>query len=161
MEKKVSENIFDVLKNMEALERAVADLYLLCSQTGLFAKEFWADMGQAEIKHARIVSRMTELISKKPESFELNSQFKSAAIKTATSGIKWHMDRLKKNGMTEEKMLYIARDLELAVLENCYNRIVKTSNSEFHSLMGEIVSDTVAHHDQLERRIKPLTPSRS
>jgi rubrerythrin len=161
MEKKVSENIFDVLKNMEALERAVADLYLLCSQTRLFAKEFWADMGQAEINHARIVSRMTELISKKPESFELNSQFKSAAIKTATSGIRWHMDRLKKNEMTEEKMLYIARDLELAVLENCYNSIVKTSNSEFHSLMGEIVSDTVAHHDQLERRIKPLTPSRS
>lgn len=77
------------------------------------------------------------------------------------SGIKWHMDRLKKNGMTEEKMLYIARDLELAVLENCYNSIVKTSNSEFQSLMGEIVSDTVTHHDQLERKIKPLTPSRS
>jgi hypothetical protein len=161
MEKKVSENIFDVLKNMEALERSVADLYLLCSQTGLFDKEFWANMGQSEIKHARIVSRMMELVSKTPGSFELNSQFKSAAIKTATSGIKWHMDRLKKNGMTEDKMLYIARDLELAVLENCYKSIVKTSSSEFHSLMDEIVSDTVTHHDQLERKIKPLTPSRS
>lgn len=161
MEKKVSENIFDVLKSMEALERTVADLYLLCSQTGLFDKEFWATMGQAEIKHARIVSRMMELISEKTGSFELNSQFKSAAIKTATSGIQWHMDRLKKNAMTEEKMLYIARDLEQAVLENCYNSIVKTDNSEFHSLMGEIVSDTVTHHDQLERKIKPLTPARS
>ncbi len=161
MEKKVSENIFDVLKNMEALESAVADLYLLCSQTGVFDREFWANMGQSEIKHAQIVGRMMELVSKKPEGFELNSQFKSAAIKTATSGIRWHMDRLKNNGMTEDKMLYIARDLELAVLENCYKSIVKTDNSEFHSLMEEIVSDTVTHHDQLERKIKPPTSARS
>jgi rubrerythrin len=161
MEKKVSENIFDVLKNMEALERIVAELYLSCSQTGSFDKEFWTDMGQAEINHARHINRMMELISKKPESFELNSHFRSAAIRTATSGIQWHMDRLKKNGLPQEKMLYIARDLEQAVLENSYNNIVKTSNSEFQSLMNEVVSDTVAHHDQLERKIKSLTPSRS
>jgi len=161
MERKVSENIFDVLKNMEALERIIADLYLSCSQTGSFDMEFWTDMGQAEIKHARNINRMVELISKKPESFELNSHFKSAAIKTATSGIQWHMDRLKKNGMTEEKMLYIARDLEQAILENRYYNIVKTNDSVFQSLMNEIVSDTVAHHDQLERKIKPFTTSRS
>jgi len=156
MQKKVSENILDVLKNMEAFERIVAELYLSCSQTGSFDKEFWTDMGQAEIKHARNINSMMELISKKPESFELNSHFRSAAIKTATSGIQWHMDRLKKNGVTEEKMLYIARDLEQAILENSYNNIVKTSNSEFQSLMSEIVSDTVVHHDQLERKIKPF-----
>jgi hypothetical protein len=161
MEKKISENIFDVLKNMEAFERIVAALYLFCSQTGSFDKEFWTDMGEAEIKHARHISRMMELILKKPESFELNSHFRSAAIKTAAAGVQWHMDRLRKNGMTQEKMFYIARDLELAVLENCYNSIVKTNDSEFHSLMDEIVSDTVTHHNQLERKIKPLTPARS
>jgi hypothetical protein len=161
MQKKFSENIFDVLKNMEALERIVAELYLSCGQTASFDKEFWTDMGQAETKHARNIDRMVDLISKKPEGFELNSHFRSAAIKTATSGIQWHMGRLKKNEMTEEKMLYIARDLEQAVLENSYNNIVKTSNSEFESLMNEIVSDTVVHHDQLERKIKSLTPSRS
>lgn len=161
MEKKVAENIFDVLKNMEAFERTVAELYLSCSQTGSFDKQFWTDMGQAEIKHARHISSMMELISKKPESFELNSHFRSAAIKTAMSGIQWHMDRLKKNGLTEEKMLYIARDLEQAILENSYNSIVKTGNPEFQSLMNEIVSETVAHHDQLERKIHPATPSRS
>jgi hypothetical protein len=161
MEKKVSANIFDVLKNMEALERTVADLYLLCSRTRSFDKEFWNDMGQAEIKHARNINRMMELISKRPESYELNSHFRSAVIKTATSGIKWHLDRLKKNEMTEEKMLYIARDLEQAILEKSYNNVVKTSDSEFQSLMNEIISDTAAHHDQIERKIKPVTPSRS
>jgi len=161
MDKKVSENIFGVLKNMEALERILSELYLSCSQIASFDKEFWTDMGQAERKHTDNIKRMMELISKKPESFELNSQFKSAAIKTATSGIQWHMDRLQKNGLTEEKMLYIARDLEQAILENSYNNIVKTSNPEFQYLINEIVSETVAHHDQLERKIKPLIPSRS
>jgi len=161
MEKKISENIFDVMKNVEAFERIVAELYLSCSQTGSFDKQFWTDMGQAEIKHASHVNRMIELISRKPESFELNSHFKSAAIKTAMSGIQWHMDRLKKNGLTEEKMFYIARDLEQAILENSYNNIVRTSNPEFQSLMNEIVSETVAHHDQLERKITPPMPSRS
>jgi rubrerythrin len=161
MEKKVSENIFDVLKNMEVFERTVAELYLSCSQTGSFDKDFWTDMGEAEIKHARNIQRMIELISQKPERFELNSHFRSAAIKTAISGIQWHMDRLKKNGTSEEKMLHIARDLEQAILEKSYNTAVKTSHSEFQSLMNEIVSDTVAHHDQLERKIKPLTTSQS
>jgi hypothetical protein len=161
MEKKVSENIFDVLKNMEAFERTVAELYLSCSETGSFDKEFWTGMGEAEIKHARNIQRMMELISQKPESFELNAHFKSAAIKTATSGVQWNMDRLKKNGMTEEKMLYIARDLEQAILEKSYNTVVKTSHSEFQSLMNEIVSETVAHHNQLEGKIKTPTPSRS
>ena len=161
MQKKASESIFDVLKNMEVFEKTVAELYLSCSQAGSFDKEFWTDMGQAEIKHARNINRMIELISQKPESFELNSHFKSAAIKTATSGIQWHMDRLRKDGMPEEKMLYVARDLERAILENRYKDIIKTNDSAFQSLMNEIVSDTLAHHNQLERKIEPLTTSRS
>ncbi len=161
MLQKVSENSLDVLKNMEAFEKGIAELYLTCSQTMSFDKEFWTDMGQAEIKHARNINRMMELISRRPESFSLNPHFKSAAIKTAISGVRWHMNRLKKNELTEEKMLYVTRDLEQAILKNSYDNIVKTSDSEFQSLMNEIVSETVAHHDQLKSKIKPLTPSRS
>lgn len=118
-------------------------------------------MREAEVKHTQNIERIKELISKRPESFTVNPQFKSAAIKTAISGLRWHIQRLEKNEMTEERMLHIARDIEQSILENDYRDVVKTNDAAFQMLMDEIVSDTVAHHDQLNKKISPLTTSRS
>ena len=161
MLKKVSENINDILNIMEQFEEAASEVYKSCGQAWSHDKEFWADMGEAEVKHAQNIKRMKELTSKRPEGFTVNPQFKSAAIKTAILGLRWHIHRLGKNEMSEEKMLYIARDLEQTILENSYKDIVRTTNSEFQSLIGEIVSDTVAHHGQLDKKINSLTSSRS
>jgi hypothetical protein len=161
MLKKVSENIVDILNIMEEFERTVSEVYKSCGQIWPHDKEFWADMGEAEVKHAQHINRMKELILKRPESFILNAQFKSAAIKTAISGLRWHIQRLAKNELTEERMLYIARDTEQSILETGYKDAVRTSDAAFQTLMDEIVSDTVAHRAQLSKRIGPLTPVRS
>ncbi len=161
MLKKISENIVDILKIMEEFERTISELYDSCSQNRSYDQEFWADMREAESKHARNLNRMMELISRKPEGFTLDPQFRSAAIRTAIAGLRWHIQRFEKNEMTEDKMLFIARDLEQTILENHYKKIVKTSDSEFQSLMNEIVLETVAHHAQLESKVQPLTLSRS
>jgi hypothetical protein len=154
MFKKVSENIHDVLKTMEELEKMIEELYMTCSQIWSFDNGFWTHMELAERKHARNMNKMIKMISEKPESFVLNPQFKSAAIKTAFAGIKWHIQRLKKNEIAREKMLYISRDIEQSLLEKNYNKVVRTNDAAFESLMNEIVSDTAAHHDQLNKKIE-------
>lgn len=161
MLKKVSENIIDILNIMEEFEKMVSEVYKSCGQIWSHDKEFWADMREAEVKHAQNIKRIKELISKRPESFTANPKFKSAAIKTAISGLRWHIQRLEKNEITEERMLYIAQDIEQFILENDYRDVVKTNDAAFQMLMDEIVSDTVAHHDQLNKKISPLTTSRS
>lgn len=154
MQKKVSENILDVLKTMEQYERKIAELYLTCQQIWLVDKEFWTDMTRAEMKHAQNMNRMVEIISEKPESFTLNPQFRSTAAKTAFGGIEWQIQRLRKKEITKGKMFYIARDVEQSLIESKYNEITETSSIEFQSLMDEIVSDTIAHRDQLNKKIE-------
>jgi len=161
MLKKISENINDILNIMEQFEEAASEVYKSCGQAWSHDKEFWADMGEAEVKHAQNIKRMKELISKRPEGFTVNPQFKSAAVKTAILGLRWHIYRLEKNQMTEDRMFYIARDIEQSILESGYKDAVTTNDAAFQALMGEIVSDTVAHHDQLDRKINSLTASRS
>jgi hypothetical protein len=51
-------------------------------------------------------------------------------------------------------MLFISRDIEQSFLENRYGEIVKTNDTEFQSLMNEILLDTLAHREFLNDKIK-------
>jgi hypothetical protein len=73
------------------------------------------------------------------------------------SGIQWNIQRLRKREITEQNMLFIARDLERSILENQYAQIIKGDNSGFQALMKEIVSDTVDHHAFLIQKIGEIS----
>jgi hypothetical protein len=51
-------------------------------------------------------------------------------------------------------MLFISRDIEQSILESRYGEIVKSSDVEFQSLMKEIESETLAHREFLNDKIK-------
>ena len=51
-------------------------------------------------------------------------------------------------------MLFISRDIEQSILEKQYAEIVRSANIEFHSLINEIISDTLTHREFLNDKIK-------
>ena len=114
-------------------------------------------MERAEIKHAGNVSRIKKIISEKPDRFTLGRLFKVPAVQTMMSGIQWNIQRLKKREITQQNMLFIARDLECSILENQYAQIIKGDDSGFQALMNEIVSDTVDHHESLIHKISEIS----
>ena len=114
-------------------------------------------MERAETKHAGIVNRIKKIISEKPDKFVLGRLFKVPAIQTMISGIQWNIQRLRKREITEQNMLFIARDLERSILENQYAQIIKGDDSGFQALMNEIVSDTVDHHEYLIQKISEVS----
>ena len=114
-------------------------------------------MERAEIKHAGIVSRIKKIISETPDKFLLGRLFKVPAVQTMMSGIQWNIQRLEKREITQQNMLFIARDLERSILENQYAQIIKGDDSGFQALMNEIVSDTVDHHDYLIQKIGEIS----
>ena len=149
-------NLAVILKAMADFELAIAELYRTCSQIWLVDKEFWADMEKAEMKHTENISKMSEIVFGKPDHFEPGRLLKPAAVQTSILGIKWHTERLKKRELSERKMLFIARDLEQSTLESSYGDIIKTSDTEFQTLIKEVLSDTVAHRDRLDKKISEI-----
>jgi hypothetical protein len=115
------------------------------------------DMEKAEFKHADNLDRMNQIISERPENFELGRSFSPIAIKTFLSGIKSIIQGLKEKKIDEIKILFLARDIEQSYLENKYVEITKTEDNEFKSLMREIHSDTVFHRDYLNNKIREFT----
>ena len=158
MIRKETTNLVQILEVMADLELAAAELYKTCGQVWLVHKGFWDDMELAEIKHAANINRMSRIVSEEPQRFELAHPLKPAAIQTSISGIKWNMQRIRDKALTEKSVLFIARDLEHSMLEARYPEILKTDDSEYKSLINEVFSDTLAHRERLEKRIKQIAP---
>ena len=146
-------NLSEVLKSMVQFELTVAELYRTCGQTRGTDREFWSEMERAEMRHAQNIKKMSQIISSKPEAFEVGRSFKSGAIQTVILGIKSNIERIKRKELTEKKMLFIGRDIEHSILESNYGEIVKTNEAEFESLLREIVSDTIEHREYLDIKI--------
>jgi len=139
---------------MAEYELALAELYLTCSQIWPDNKYFWILMERGEVKHAHYISKITKMVTEKPEVFELGRPFNPATIQISISGVRWNLQRLKNKEITERNMLFISRDIEQSFLGNQYGEIVKTNNTEFQSLMNEILLDTLAHREFLNDKIK-------
>lgn len=143
-----------VLNRMAEYELALAELYRTCSQTWPDNKYFWILLERAEVKHSEYLNKIIQMVMEKPEVFELGHPFKPAAIQIAILGLQGNLQRLKNKEITEKNMLFISRDIEQSILEKHYGEIVRSNNIEFHSLINEIISDTLAHREFLNDKIK-------
>jgi hypothetical protein len=158
MIQKSSPNLISILKSIADFELATAELYRACSQVWDLDKEFWVAMQQAELKHSKNINRMTDIVCSKPADFTPGRVFAPAAVQTSIAGIKGNVQRLLKKEIARKNMLFIARDIEQSMLEKNYAEIVKTNDPEFKSLVNEILSDTVSHREQLNRKIREMGP---
>ena len=159
MEQSQLKTALETLTQMGHLELSLAELYQTYSQLWPEHKEFWMDMEKAEIKHSDNIDRMSEIISRRPENFELGRSFSSGSIKSFISGIQSTIQRLKNNEIDKTKALFLARDLEQSYLESKYVEIIKTEDKESKPLMREIYADTVFHREYLNKMISELTSS--
>ena len=158
MIQKSSPNLIRILKSLADFELATAELYGTCSRIWEDDKEFWTDMQRAEVKHSRNISRMTDIVSSKPGDCTPGHVFTPAAVQTSISGVKANIQRLAKREIARKNMFFIARDIEQSMLEKNYSEIVKTNDAEFQSLVNEILSDTVSHREQLNKKISEMGP---
>jgi hypothetical protein len=147
-------NFQGALKLMAEFELTLAELYRTCSQIWPNNKDFWLLLERAEVKHSQNLTKITKMVMENPEAFELGRPFKPAAVQVAILGIQRSLQRLKNKEITEKNMLFISRDIEQSILEKQYGEIVRSNNIEFHSLINEIISDTLAHREFLNDKIK-------
>ena len=143
----------DTLGIMKELEMTVGQLYRTCGETWAEDKEFWSRMEQAELKHARNIDDMIKIMQERPESFELGHPFRRSTVHIFISSVRSNIERLEKQDIAKDKILFVARDIEESLLESKYGEIVRSSDIEFQTLMKQIVFDTKTHKDWLNEKI--------
>jgi hypothetical protein len=148
--------ILESLKFMVENELVIGELYKTCSKKWKDNEGFWADIYEDENKHAKYINSMIEIISNRPERFEKGRLFNIFAIRTVISGVQDKIQKVKKGEIPENNALFIARDLEQAMIEDKYSEIVKTDDVKFKSLVQEIVDDTNAHKTKINQKITAM-----
>ncbi len=147
-----------VLDDMAALELALASLYKSCAETFPEDQHFWTAISRQEEIHAQSLGNMAELVSRKPQDFELGSAFNSIAIGHIRSIIDNHNDQVKNREIARENALIIARDIENSVLEANYRDFLKTGNVQFVAIMDTLGKDTALHKNLFAEKVARTKP---
>jgi len=151
-----ADHILHIMKTLAEAELAVAMLYKECSLVWKGDQAFRLQLVSEEEKHAQNIEKMAQILSRKPERFDSGRLLNIVAIHTFIEGIKANIARLKGEGMSKLNMLFIARDIERALIETKYAEIIKSGDVEFNDLASEIVSDTERHTTLLDKKIAAL-----
>ncbi len=145
--------IMEMLKQMALFETKIAELYSTSALTWKEDSPFWLDIWRDELRHARHIEQMMDIIRKKPERFQTGRPFNVHALATVVRDIMKKTDMVRNGEITEERFLFIAQSYEEGYIEDKYGEIVKTDDVEYQTLMREIVSDTRRHKDKIIQHI--------
>jgi len=150
------QRLLNILDGMRELELLVSQLYAKCAETWPEGKDLWQKLARDEKLHAQYMKEMADLVKSNPSAFELNPSFKSAASATFIKYVASVLGRVDSRSVTHDTMLFIARDIEHALLEAKYAEVVKTTNAEYRALLTQLIKDTEGHRDSLAQKIRTL-----
>ena len=104
---------------------------------------------------------MIGIISQRPNDFVRGVPFNTVAVNTVLASLKNNIERLQQGGIDKNRVLFVARDYENAMMESRYGEVVKTKDVEYLMLMDEIVRNTTEHRNMLNRKISEANQNKS
>jgi hypothetical protein len=153
---KEAEKVLEILAAMGDLELAMADFYSACGKTWPVDRLFWSNIAAAELLHAENLVQMAKRLRENPSSFELGRPFSTTAIQTSIQGIKGNILKLERGELSRKQVLFLARDIEMSILESKYKELLKTRDNEYNTMLSQIASQTEGHHKGILDRMEAL-----
>jgi hypothetical protein len=150
------EKLTKVMESMIQCELLLSDFYKHCADVWTDDQELWNTLAIAEIRHADHIQKMKDIVVRKQESFALGRPFNLIALNTVAAGLKDNAIRLKLGGLSREKILIMARDIEQSVIESNYAEIVKTADVEYSTLVNVIIEQTYEHKKTISGKIAEM-----
>jgi len=154
-----AQNIIKALSYLEQLEKIVAELYALAAQKAPAHADFWDQLSQTEVQHAKNMQSLAAIISARPQNFTVGRPVSPVAVNTSIDWIKNNIAVLKSGPFDLRKMLIIARDIEQSILEAKYTEIVKSDDVEYNNIINSIQQDTIVHRKMVEEKINATKKS--
>ncbi len=147
------QEILKILSLMSDLEFRVSELYAECARQYAENRQFWSDLSQAELGHEEALKKMASLYAEKPEEYRVARPFTAVSINTAIKWAKDRLEQLRSCPLPEEKMLFVARDLEASLLESKFTEYLATGNIEYNNFAASLKKDTQDHQRALTEKI--------
>ncbi len=144
----------EILEAMANLEGMVSELYSECAKRFAANAEFWNALSWTEIEHSGYVQDMISWYKRYPTDFQIARPFSISSIGTSANWIRENLQILRAGTASEHKMLSIARDIEISMLEARYFEFLKTNRSEYNVLAGRLASETFEHRKIIEENLK-------
>jgi len=148
------ENILEIMRTLSESEWIIGQFYRRCAETWKMDEGFWLKLEGEEIRHAKALEAMADLIRQNPDAFQLNRPFSVTAIKTVITGVGQNIDQLNKGLIKRERAMVLARDIESSIIEKAYHEIVKTTNPTYLALVRQVVSESYNHRNSIEQKIR-------
>lgn len=150
------EEILEVIKAMEEVERSMAEFYRTCAECCSEEQELFTQIASEEKLHEQYLQKIAEMVSTKPSEFMLNRPFNIPAIRTFISFIKETEGKIKGKTISEDRALYLAKDFEDSTLEQYFHQFVKSDDLAFQNLVREIINQTKEHRKKIDQEIIKL-----
>lgn len=149
----VNTEVLKILSLMSDLEFRVSELYAECAAQYAESRHFWNELSRAEVGHGEAIRKMMALYTEKPEEYRVERTFTAASLNAAIKWAKDRLEQLRSGHLPEEKMLFVARDLEASLLESKFTEYLATGNIEFNSFAASLTKDTQDHQRALTEKI--------
>ncbi len=143
-------DVLPLIREMIALETALASLYQACADRFPEDREFWSSVRHEEDGHAMILESLATLIAAHPGRFRAGRPFRPAAIRTVLAGVEHVTAQVQSGAVGRRKALVVARDFESSLLEARYGDVVTTDDVEYREAVARIDGDTQRHRDRFQ-----------
>lgn len=143
----------EILNHMQQAEVALAELYQTCADSAGEDRAFWEGISRDERRHAEGLSRMGQILSDRPERFEVDRPFALSEVRAFIDKIKNRHDRVKRRRPPEREVLDMVRDLEQSLLESRFHEFLSTRDKEFNDVARGLAVETRKHRDLLDKRL--------
>ncbi len=153
-------NILKIMNSIANLEMKIAEFYMECSVSWAAEKEFWSSLEKDEMVHAQMIRKMADIFLQRPEQFEGNRPFNYVSVSVTLAGVQKHLQELREGRLRGTNLLFIARDIEKALLEAKPGEILKSRDLEYQNLFQTMVSQTQTHKRTLEKKIDEMQKNR-
>ncbi len=146
----------DALNLMMECENTVSEFYKLCSEQYSQNRTFWADLSREELAHAQVIEKLIQLIRLRPSEFAPGKSTPIDAIKTFINRVHSNIETVNKAELSEDKVLFMAYQIENTFIELQYTEVVDTQNQEYKSLLDQVMSDTHEHNKKVLKILKKM-----
>jgi hypothetical protein len=152
----LEQRLADVIRTIDELaqvEQTVGEFYGSCSALFQHDSPFWLSLSNEEFLHAAILTKLSQMIERKPHEFEPGQMFPPAAIRTFIARIRSDTEKLMAGTLNMYGALLVAYHIEATILESNYTEVVETKNPEYLKALDNLATATVRHGKRIKKKM--------
>jgi len=145
-------DVIEVMKLMVEAETTCADFYQACSEAFCDDKDFWVQLAKEESHHATVLVKLSDLVTRKPQEFEVGKLSPLSALRTFISRVQSDHQKLHRGVLSQRDALMAAYHIESTVVEHKYTEVIKTQNSGYLTALENLMKAEVNHKARIQER---------